>query len=273
MGLPCSHKINQIQREERKIQLTDIYEFWHYNRPHRRPALPPSAPPALLSLSTSEISSLQNPPVLPRKGRPKGSKEVPKQSTTRHPSQFELVDDLAISNKRQRQRLSSPNPSKPPIYEFSAETTALLAEIRSRELQATPDPETDQEEVIPSPVARDNPDPEERAAMELELQQTLKAKNNGQPRPPPLWSTMPEFAGMTKAATTARPTTPRKEVSMDIPVRRSPHKRSHTWRPPPLARKSLTTTRSGRTSKPTERGEEARAISRAKAQAEEALSG
>jgi len=263
MGLPCSHEINQLQREGRKIQLSDIYEFWYYNRPHREPALSPSTLPVPSALSTSEISFLQNPPILTRKGRPKGSKAVPIQSTTRHPSHFELMDtDLAISNKRQRRRSPSPKPLEPPTYQYSTETAALLAEIRSRKPEAIPDPDTDQEEVIPNPIVVDNPSPKERAIMELERQRIFGAKKKNTTPPPPLWATMSEFAGMTRAATAARPATSREGVSTDLAVRRSPHERSHIRRPPPL------TTRSGRTSKPTGRVVEARAIARARADRE-----
>lgn len=268
MGLPCSHKINQIQQEGRKIQLSDIYEFWHYNRPHREPVLPPTAPPAPSAISRSEISSLQNPPVLTQKGRPKGSKTVLIQSTARHPSHFELVDgDLAISNKRRRQRSPSLKPPKPPTYQYSTETAAILAEIRSRKPEATPDPDKDQEEVILNPIVVDNPSPRERAIMELERQQIFGAKRNNTTPPPPLWATLPEFAGMTRAATATRPRTPKERVPMDLAIRRSPNERSPTRRPPPLARRSPSTTRSGRTSKPAGRVVEAQARVRAEAEA------
>jgi hypothetical protein len=200
---------------------------------------------------------------LTRKGRPNGSKAVPKQSTTRHPSHFELVDtDLANSNKRQRRRSPSPKPSEfpePPTYQFSAETLAILTEIRSRKPEATPDPETDQE-MIPSPIVIDNPSPRERALMELKRQRIFGARRNNTTPPPPLWATISEFAGMTRAATAARPTTPRQGVSIDLPVRRSPARR-----PPPLARRSPLTTWPGRTSKPTGRMAEAQARARARA--------
>jgi hypothetical protein len=54
-------------------------------------------------------------------------------------------------------------------------------------------------------------------------------------------------------------------VSIDLPVRRSPNKRSPTRRPPPLARRSPFTTQLGRTSKPTGRIAEAQARARARA--------
>jgi hypothetical protein len=64
----------------------------------------------------------------------------------------------------------------------------------------------------------------------------------------------------------------RKEVLIDIPMRRSSYKRSYIRRPLLLVRKSLIITPLGRTLKPTERREEARVIIRAKIGAKEALS-
>ena len=67
---------------------------------------------------------------------------------------------------------------------------------------------------------------------------------------PPLWSEMPEFAGMTRAARPEmkrkrdRPVTPRKGVSIDLAVRESPSEKGKT-------------TRSGRVSKPTKKRAEA----------------
>ena len=81
MGLPCNHEIKKVMDEGRKLQLTDIYEYWYFDRPFRNLTLTPQAPPPPPpppSQSLISTRTLQNPPVLKGKGRPLGSKNVSK---------------------------------------------------------------------------------------------------------------------------------------------------------------------------------------------------
>ena len=99
--------------------------------------------------------------------------------------------------------------------------------------------------------------------MEIERQRLINSGGTA----PPLWSEMPEFAGMTRAARPQketpekrkrkrdRPVTPRKGVSIDLTVRESPSKKGKT-------------TRSGRVPKPTRRRAETETHAEAHAEAE-----
>ena len=185
MGLPCRHEINRMTEEKRRLSLTDIHQYWWYS-----PPLPPLLPPPPLSPPPSSTNLLQNPPVLTRKGRPRGSKNVPKTSTRRYPSHFEILD--ADTNKRQRQRQRSPSPF-PQLYQYSRETEAVLAEIRARKPCPSLSDSEDDPAVTPPPILED--DLAEEAIMEIERQRLVNSGGSA----PPLWSEMPEFAGMTRA--------------------------------------------------------------------------
>jgi hypothetical protein len=90
MGLPCHHDLNQMKREGRNLHLSDIYEFWYHDRPSplalpalltlsalsRLPIQPSLFDPLPLSLVAS--SSLQNPPIQARKGRPRETRKLQK---------------------------------------------------------------------------------------------------------------------------------------------------------------------------------------------------
>jgi hypothetical protein len=135
---------------------------------------------------------LQNPPVLTQKRRLRGSKNIPKTSTRRYLSHFEIVDaDIIAENKRQRRRSPS---SSPQLYQFSRETEAVLAEIRARKQSSPLSDSEDEPAVTPPPILEENP--AEEALMEIERQRLVNSGGTA----PPLWSEMPEFAGMTRAA-------------------------------------------------------------------------
>jgi hypothetical protein len=272
--------------ESRKPRLSDIHQYWWYS-PSPPPSLPPPPsslpssplPPPPSSLSMPFLPSLtyllQNPPVLARKGRPNASKNIPKTSTRRHPSHFEIVDaGILVENKRQQQRSPSRSPpSLPPpqLYQYSHETQAVLdrteALLAKLRVEKTPPPqissaEDDDDEIrrTSSPVVIDDPDSTEKAVMEIERQRLINSGGTA----PPLWSEMPEFAGMTRAARPQRerpekerkrkrdrPVAPRKGVSIDLAVRESPSKKGKT-------------TRSGRVSKPSKKTAEAEAEAEAR---------
>ena len=102
--------------------------------------------------------------------------------------------------------LSAMEPSCPPPpsaipYQYSRETQALLDSIRARELssrQSDPDKDRDKRERTPPVV--DDPDSTEEAIMEIERQRLVDSGGTA----PPLWSVIPEFAGMTRAARPGR---------------------------------------------------------------------
>jgi hypothetical protein len=186
-----------MKREGRNLHLSDIYEFWYHNQPSppapstplalsRPPILPSLFDPLPLSLIAS--SSLQNPLIQARKGRPRETTRLPKTSTRRHPSQFELADiEEARATKRPRQR----SPSPPLFQGFSEQTQAVLASLVPREKEAIPD----DDDYVSSPRSGCETPPNERAAYELE--RTRREAAGG--RCIPLaWTEIPELAGMRK---------------------------------------------------------------------------
>jgi len=195
MGLPCNHELNQMKREGRNLHLSDIYEFWYHDRSSplalstlsalsRLPIQPSLFDPLPLSLVAS--SSLQNPPIQARKGRPRETRKLPKTSTRRHLSQFELIDiEEARATKRPRQK----SPSPPLFQGFSEETRAVLASLVPKEKEAVPD----DDDYISPPRPRYETPPDERAAYELE--RTRREAAGGR-LIPPAWTEIPELAGM-----------------------------------------------------------------------------
>ena len=195
MGLPCNHELNQMKREGRNLHLSDIYEFWHHDRSSplalstlsalsRLPIQPSLFDPLPLSLVAS--SSLQNPPIQARKGRPRETRKLPKTSTRRHLSQFELIDiEEARATKRPRQK----SPSPPLFQGFSEETRAVLASLVPKEKEAVPD----DDDYISPPRPRYETPPDERAAYELE--RTRREAAGGR-LIPSAWTEIPELAGM-----------------------------------------------------------------------------
>lgn len=204
MGLPCRHEIARMKEEGRNLRISDIYEFWWYDRPTRS-SVPTSTPslsafsafsvpsafsgplnpptlPALLVLPPSTVllppSSLQNPPVQPRKERPKGTTGILKISTRRYASHFEIVDaGEAAANKRRRQRSPSPDSIesqqthgetwKREGSQLSHQTQTLLALLLS---EAREEVDLDEEEERSTLRVRYKTPPDERAAYELERQ-------------------------------------------------------------------------------------------------------
>jgi hypothetical protein len=78
MGLPCAHKLKELETSGEALQLQHIHPQWYFTRPVRPFTMEPL---------------LRNPPIAVTRGRPRGTascRQRPENLTRRNPSQFEL---------------------------------------------------------------------------------------------------------------------------------------------------------------------------------------
>lgn len=117
MGLPCSHVIQELLKNDQCLQLDDFHQHWLLQQPQLPSQKPPETEDSLQqgweeysqqfnSLSIHQKSSVldkisnlfqestvvvQDPQIQPTRGRPVGAKNRVQSSTERDPSTFELI--------------------------------------------------------------------------------------------------------------------------------------------------------------------------------------
>jgi hypothetical protein len=212
MGIPCYHILKARTTANEIIYLHDFHFHWFFDEPNED--LIQTAPHPIL-----------NPLVIQPRGQPAaGTRRQPVTSTRRNPSRFELEDAATTSRNNNSTSANSAAKEEPhgrskKALNTKAVTLATSTTIQDTaptisraEIQRLLEPsrrsirlalERDQPSVPasrrhcgdPIPSDEDHHDSEEDVLMARELERLRES--NGQA--PPLWTTVSEFAGLTRA--------------------------------------------------------------------------
>jgi hypothetical protein len=178
LSLPCTHKLKELKENGEALQLVHIHQHWYFTHPIRPLVIEPL---------------LRNPLVAVTRGRPAASESRPPTvpSTAATTAQVMLRQTEAVRSNRR-------NPSR-----FELEQTLLPSRRSTRiaqekEMEASNSPVKGKKRWKrgdPIPSDDDGHDSEEDRLVEVELQRLRESRGDVAP----LWSTMPEFEGMTRA--------------------------------------------------------------------------
>jgi hypothetical protein len=186
MGLPCVHKLKELKDSGEALQLSHIHQHWHFVPPHQ---------PFTIQLS------LREPLVAAVRGRPAQSRgdSQPAKSTQRNPSHFELEQLQVKRTARTTAQTIAQTTAQTMTQTMTqtiARTTARTSQrekaVSSRRLPAS---QTTTRKNWHRSTSDDGHDSDEDRLVALELARLQESGGSSDP----LWSTIPEFRGMTRA--------------------------------------------------------------------------